>query len=139
MVDLESSSIRLILRLAGFPNGVETYGLVAGLWMSMFALGNCVGPSAAGLLVDAFDFRIGSLFVIALQLIVVSIIIIVSELQQYRHLILILLILNLYFFFQAGTSLVFILQDRRNGNNELSKDSDLEIHAGNGVASMRAC
>jgi len=57
--------------LAGFPDGVETYGLVAGLWMSMFALGNCVGPSAAGVLVDAFDFKVGTLFVMALQLIVV--------------------------------------------------------------------
>jgi MFS family permease len=68
-------TLRYFFSAVGFPDGVETYGVVAGLWMSMFALGNCVGPSVAGLLVDAFDYKTGTLFVMGLQLIVVRCII----------------------------------------------------------------
>ena len=40
-----------------YPDSVSTFSLVSGLWTSAFALGNCVGPSLAGLLYDQVGFR----------------------------------------------------------------------------------
>ncbi|KAJ8673676.1 hypothetical protein QAD02_004938 [Eretmocerus hayati] len=61
------------LRLAishGFPNNLETYGLVSGLWTSTFALGAFIGPSMAGILFDYTGFRWASLSIVLLHLIV---------------------------------------------------------------------
>jgi len=52
---------------AGFPDSLDTYGLISGLWTSTFALGACVGPTVAGVLLDFCGFRFASLFVIALH------------------------------------------------------------------------
>lgn len=52
----------------GFPDNLGTYALVSGLWTATFALGAFVGPSVAGLLVDYFEFRYATLFVIATQI-----------------------------------------------------------------------
>ncbi|KAG7163416.1 MFS-type transporter SLC18B1-like [Homarus americanus] len=54
----------------GFPDDIETYGLVSGLWTSTFALGAFIGPSAAGALFDWIGFGWASVFVVALHLIV---------------------------------------------------------------------
>ncbi|CAB0037348.1 unnamed protein product [Trichogramma brassicae] len=56
----------------GFPNNLETYGLISGLWTSTFALGAFIGPSIAGILFDNIGFRNASMFICALHLIVVS-------------------------------------------------------------------
>lgn len=63
-----------ISRSYGFPNNIETYGLVSGLWTSTFALGAFIGPSVAGILLDNIGFRNGSMFIILLHLLVVRII-----------------------------------------------------------------
>ncbi|XP_014238865.1 MFS-type transporter SLC18B1-like [Trichogramma pretiosum] len=54
----------------GFPNNLETYGLISGLWTSTFALGAFIGPSIAGILFDNIGFRNASMFICALHLIV---------------------------------------------------------------------
>ena len=33
---------------AGFPDTIDTYGLISGLWTSVFALGAFIGPTIAG-------------------------------------------------------------------------------------------
>lgn len=54
----------------GFPNNLETYGLISGLWTSTFALGAFVGPSIAGILYDSVGFRNGTMFIVLLNVIV---------------------------------------------------------------------
>lgn len=34
---------------AGFPDTIDTYGLISGLWTSVFALGAFIGPTIAGM------------------------------------------------------------------------------------------
>ncbi|XP_067014420.1 MFS-type transporter SLC18B1 [Anabrus simplex] len=54
----------------GFPNNLETYGLISGLWTSTFALGAFIGPSLAGILYDHMGFRNGTMVVVGLNAIV---------------------------------------------------------------------
>ncbi|KAL1491150.1 hypothetical protein ABEB36_011790 [Hypothenemus hampei] len=54
----------------GFPNDLETYALVSGLWTSTFALGAFIGPSIAGILYDTIGFRNASLFIVISHLVV---------------------------------------------------------------------
>jgi len=42
---------------AGFPDTIDTYGLVSGLWTSVFAFGAFIGPTFGGVLYDAVTFR----------------------------------------------------------------------------------
>lgn len=60
----------------GFPNNLETYGLISGLWTSTFALGAFIGPSVAGILYDSMGFRNGTMFVVGLNVIVGSLVLI---------------------------------------------------------------
>merc|ERR1712088_923481 len=50
--DAHKSAIR-----CGFPDTIDTYGLVSGLWTSVFAFGAFVGPTFGGILYDAVTFR----------------------------------------------------------------------------------
>ncbi|KOC69871.1 MFS-type transporter SLC18B1 [Habropoda laboriosa] len=54
----------------GFPNNLETYGLISGLWTSTFALGAFIGPSVAGILLDNIGFRNSTMFIVFLHLLV---------------------------------------------------------------------
>nr|CAD7570122.1 unnamed protein product [Timema californicum] len=54
----------------GFPDNISTYGLVSGLWMSSFSLGAFIGPSVGGLLYDLVEFKMGTLFVIVIHILV---------------------------------------------------------------------
>ncbi|XP_071516664.1 MFS-type transporter SLC18B1-like [Panulirus ornatus] len=54
----------------GFPDDLNTYGLVSGIWTSTFALGCFVGPSVGGMFLDAIGFKWATLFVAALHLLV---------------------------------------------------------------------
>lgn len=54
----------------GFPDDIQTYGLVSGMWTSTFALGAFIGPSAAGALFDTIGFRWATQFVVALHVLV---------------------------------------------------------------------
>ncbi|XP_017780965.1 PREDICTED: MFS-type transporter SLC18B1-like [Nicrophorus vespilloides] len=54
----------------GFPNNLETFGLISGLWTSTFALGAFIGPSVSGILYDNIGFRNASMFVVGTHLIV---------------------------------------------------------------------
>nr|CAD7428926.1 unnamed protein product [Timema monikensis] len=54
----------------GFPDDISTYGLVSGLWMSSFSLGAFIGPSVGGLLYDLVEFKMGTLFVIVIHILV---------------------------------------------------------------------
>ncbi|CAH0393352.1 unnamed protein product [Bemisia tabaci] len=48
----------------GFPNNLETYGLISGLWTSTFALGAFIGPSVGGFLMDRFKFPNATMFIV---------------------------------------------------------------------------
>jgi len=54
--------------LAGLPDTIDTYGIVSGLWTSVFALGAFVGPVAGGFLYDAVTFRWAIFMVIIAEL-----------------------------------------------------------------------
>jgi MFS family permease len=54
----------------GFSEGLETYGLVSGLWTSIFAFGAFVGPSVSGALFDAIGFQKSVYFIIVWHAIV---------------------------------------------------------------------
>ncbi|KAG5682840.1 hypothetical protein PVAND_012162 [Polypedilum vanderplanki] len=57
----------------GFDDGIETYGLISGLWTSTFALGAFIGPSISGYLFDKAGFRNSVYFIIVLHILVVLI------------------------------------------------------------------
>lgn len=57
-------------RAHGFPNNLETFGLISGLWTSTFALGAFIGPSVAGILYDNIGFRNASMFIFAIHMLV---------------------------------------------------------------------
>lgn len=60
----------------GFPNNLETYGLISGLWTSTFALGAFIGPSIAGVLYDSLGFRAATMFIVVLGAIVGTVVLI---------------------------------------------------------------
>lgn len=55
---------------SGFTEGLDTYGLVSGLWTSIFAFGAFIGPTASGVLYDAIGFRESVYFIIVWQVLV---------------------------------------------------------------------
>ena len=56
----------------GFPDNLDTYALISGLWTSAFALGAFIGPTFAGILVDKCTFRDACLLVIAAEVSVLA-------------------------------------------------------------------
>lgn len=66
LVSTFSDALRTSI-LGGFSEGLETYGLVSGLWTSVFAFGAFVGPSVSGALYDAIGFRKSVYFIIVLH------------------------------------------------------------------------
>jgi MFS family permease len=60
---------------SGFPDTIDTYGLVSGLWTSIFALGAFIGPSMAGILFDNIGFEWATLFIIIIHILVVILLI----------------------------------------------------------------
>jgi len=63
---------------AGFPDTIDTYGLVSGLWTSVFAFGAFVGPTFGGILFDAVTFRWAIFLVIIGE--VISLVMLISYL-----------------------------------------------------------
>ena len=59
--------------LNGFPDTIDTYGLISGLWTSVFALGAFIGPTLAGILFDAVGFSWAAMLIIGTQLLVMLI------------------------------------------------------------------
>jgi len=59
--------------LNGFPDTIDTYGLISGLWTSVFALGAFIGPTLAGILFDAVGFPWACMLIIGNQLLVMII------------------------------------------------------------------
>lgn len=55
---------------SGFPDTIDTYGLVSGLWTSTFALGAFIGPTLAGILFDSVGFPYGTLLIIIIHIFV---------------------------------------------------------------------
>ncbi|KAK9718520.1 Major Facilitator Superfamily [Popillia japonica] len=54
----------------GFPNNLDTFGLISGLWTSTFALGAFIGPSVSGILFDSVGFRNATMFIFGIHLLV---------------------------------------------------------------------
>jgi len=52
---------------SGLPDNLDTYGLVSGLWTSVFAFGAFVGPTAGGFLYTAVTFQWAILLVVGLE------------------------------------------------------------------------
>jgi len=63
---------------AGFPDTIDTYGLVSGLWTSTFALGAFIGPTLAGILFDSVGFPWATMLVIGVHIFVVVFLIVFS-------------------------------------------------------------
>lgn len=66
-------NIIFYFRAGGFPDEISTYGLMSGLWSASFSLGDFIGPSVAGALNDLVGFRNGTLFIVAVHSLIVSI------------------------------------------------------------------
>lgn len=62
----------LICSSLGYPNNLESYGLISGLWTSTFAFGAFLGPSVSGVLYDTIGFRNSTVFVVCISAILVS-------------------------------------------------------------------
>lgn len=58
-----TDALRTVIAL-GYPNNLESYGLISGLWTSTFAFGAFLGPSVSGVLYDTIGFRNSTLFVV---------------------------------------------------------------------------
>jgi MFS family permease len=56
--------------LNGFPDTIDTYGLISGLWTSVFALGAFIGPTLAGIMFDAVGFPWAAMLIVGNQLMV---------------------------------------------------------------------
>ncbi|CAG7822490.1 unnamed protein product [Allacma fusca] len=69
----------------GFQDNISTYGLVSGLWSSSLALGCFIGPTIGGVLLDTVGFRYGSIYVLATQCIVASLVIIFQCVSRKRN------------------------------------------------------
>jgi len=69
--------------LCGFPDNLDTYALISGLWTSAFAFGAFIGPTFAGVLVDKFSFKDASLLVIVAEL---SVLVMSAAFMAYRDL-----------------------------------------------------
>ena len=61
---------------SGFPDTIDTYGLISGLWTSTFALGAFIGPTLAGILFDSVGFPWGTLFIIAIHILVLILLVV---------------------------------------------------------------
>ncbi|XP_037082981.1 MFS-type transporter SLC18B1-like [Pollicipes pollicipes] len=73
----------------GFPDNLDTYSMVSGLWTSMFALGAFIGPSLAGILYDHFGFEYATLMIIVthtLLFLVVALFLCVRRRRTFREL-----------------------------------------------------
>jgi len=54
---------------SGFPDTIDTYGLISGLWTSVFAFGAFIGPTVGGVLYSAVTFEWAILLVIVMEVI----------------------------------------------------------------------
>ena len=52
LVSSYSCALRSALKLDGYGEDLSTFSIISGLWTAAFALGNCLGPSVAGVLFD---------------------------------------------------------------------------------------
>jgi MFS family permease len=69
LVSTFSDALRTAVQ-SGFKDGTETYGLVSGLWASVFAFGAFMGPSLSGYLFDMAGFRVSVIFIIVTHVLV---------------------------------------------------------------------
>jgi len=70
--------------LNGFPDTIDTYGLISGLWTSVFALGAFIGPTLAGILFDAVGFPWAAMLIIGNQLFVMLLLSIIFFMAIYQ-------------------------------------------------------
>ncbi|KAH3891362.1 hypothetical protein DPMN_015459 [Dreissena polymorpha] len=49
---------RLVPRDSGFEDTTSTYSMVAGVWMSVYSLGDFIGLSVGGVLLDTVGFEV---------------------------------------------------------------------------------
>merc|ERR1719273_2667787 len=57
----------------GFADDINTYVMISGVWLSAFSLGNFVGPTIAGILVQTESFRTTTLIFFCLYIAMVII------------------------------------------------------------------
>jgi len=57
---------------SGFPDSLETRSWISSVYILTFTLGNAVGPSVAGVLVENTDFQNATFFILGLLLVVVA-------------------------------------------------------------------
>ncbi|CAG7831922.1 unnamed protein product [Allacma fusca] len=60
----------------GFVDNIQTYGVVSSLWNSFFALGNFIGPSIGGVLLDNVGFRWSTVFILGVQTAIIALLVI---------------------------------------------------------------
>lgn len=53
----------------GFSDDIDTFGLVSGLWTSVFALGAFLGPTVGGILYDTITFNLAIFYIVGMQMV----------------------------------------------------------------------
>ena len=64
-----SHALNYSIRNRGFGKNKCTYGLVSGLFFSCISLGGFVGPTIAGIFVESFNFRVATVVMFGIELI----------------------------------------------------------------------
>ena len=81
---INSNTIQILIQAlaAGFPDTIDTYGLVSGLWTSTFALGAFIGPTLAGILFDSVGFPWATMLVIGVHILVLAFLVVFAVFCQ---------------------------------------------------------
>lgn len=60
------------LKVRKYPDDVATYGMVSALFFSSCSVGAFVGPSAGGFMLDHFGFRWASMYIVVMEILMIT-------------------------------------------------------------------
>ena len=60
--------IYLAISTSGFPDRIETYALISGLFTSLYSAGAFIGPSVGGAIAEHVSFRGASIFPLSIEI-----------------------------------------------------------------------
>ena len=60
----------LAISTEGFPDRIETYALISGLFTSLYSAGAFIGPSVGGAVAQYVTFRGASMFPLSIEILV---------------------------------------------------------------------
>ena len=67
-MNLQLFFIHLAVATCGFPDRIETYALISGLFTSLYSAGAFIGPSVGGAIAQHMSFRGASIFPFSIEM-----------------------------------------------------------------------